>query len=138
MRLAWLYLGPSGMGALGVGKGKKLAEALLEPCVPGEMGQSTDQRLLAYYFLIQLGLLYHHKEPWGQLCNLLVVPCSKYQLLMPMLKKPRGHHVAHNTLEKLHNRFIWPSMESLQNQSPITVLPSTLQLTTLPVCCHLY
>lgn len=70
------------------------------------------QTLPASYFLIEGGLCFS-KGPWCQMINLLMVPCSKIDTIMYLAHSHtlEGHLGAHNTLEKVWDRFHWAGME---------------------------
>lgn len=55
--------------------------------------QQPGQPILSVYFLVHRGLLYHHTEWHGQDIILLVVPCSRVDMVM---------HLAHSHLLSGH------------------------------------
>lgn len=69
--------------------------------------------LLAFYFLVYQGLLYHHTVHQVQPTKLLIVPCLTVDLAMHLIHShPLGSHlVVQNTLEKIQDQF-WLQMNA--------------------------
>lgn len=55
--------------------------------------QNPEQHLSTAYFLVKGGILYLLTDHWGQPCDLLVIPCSRTQLLLHLSHSNpmRGH-----------------------------------------------
>lgn len=66
----------------------------------------VDQWLPASFYLVENGLLYYRREHCGQVCDLLVIPLSKTQLLTHLAHAhPLGGHVGpQNTLRKVEKK----------------------------------
>lgn len=87
------------MADLEVGQKQKEDEHLKHcwkqvPVIEDEV-QQLGQQLLTSHFLFCQGLLYHHTMWWGQPTDLLVVSCSKIDVVMHLANyHPLGHHLA--------------------------------------------